>query len=84
MSDIAIIRPRQLAAEWQVDPATIYRWVVAGHLPPLREFGPRVSGWLLSEIAAAAQSRPISTIPCPVRPQRKNKIKAAPDVMPAA
>lgn len=53
-----VLRPADLAQLLGISLATLWRWERDGILPPSRQIGPRVSGFLAIEIAGFLQERP--------------------------
>ena len=52
------LRTNEVAEMLGVTRATIWRWEKSGHLPPRRQLGPNVVGWLEEELQQYADSRP--------------------------
>lgn len=57
-SSSAIVRPNELCEELGVSRATLWRWSRKGLLPPKRQIGPNVAGYLRAEIDEWLASRP--------------------------
>jgi len=53
------LRIGRVAEKLGVSRTTIWRWERRGYLPPKRQIGPNIVGWLESEIEAFAKSRPL-------------------------
>lgn len=47
-----IVRPRELAERLGISRVTLWRWERLGKLPPKRQLGPHLIGWLESELEA--------------------------------
>lgn len=50
LSNSRVLRIGELAERLGISRVTIWRWERAGRLPPKRQIGPNVVGWLQSEI----------------------------------
>ena len=54
-----VLRVKELKDLLGVSRSTIWRWRRQGVLPPSRQFGPNVVGWLEEEINEWRNSRPV-------------------------
>jgi len=52
------LRIAEVAKKLGVSRTTIWRWERQGYLPPKRQIGPNIVGWLESDIQEFASSRP--------------------------
>ena len=68
-----VLRPKELARILGVSVPTIYRYDKQGLLPPRRRIGPKISGWLKSEISTWLESRPTESC---LDPERQEKMQA--------
>lgn len=50
LSNSRVLRPGELAERLGISRVTLWRWERKGLLPPKRQVGPNVVGWLESEI----------------------------------
>ena len=54
---VRFLRRRQVLERVGATKATLYRWIRGGHFPPGVTIGPRMVGWVESEVDAWCASR---------------------------
>ena len=53
-----ILKLADVVERYGISKFTLLRWEIEGRMPPRRQFSPRFTGWLTSEIEAWIKTRP--------------------------